>query len=47
MSSLRLGDEAPDFTASTTVGEIYFHEWIGDDWAILFSKIKRMVSNNI
>ncbi len=37
MSSLRLGDEAPDFTASTTVGEIYFHEWIGDDWAILFS----------
>ncbi len=37
MSSLRLGDEAPDFTASTTLGEIQFHKWIGDDWVILFS----------
>lgn len=35
--SLRLGDIAPDFTAQTTEGEISFHNWIGDKWAILFS----------
>jgi len=35
--ALRLGDEAPDFTAETTEGTIRFHEWIGDGWAILFS----------
>ena len=27
--SLRINDEAPDFTAQTTQGEIHFHEWIG------------------
>ena len=37
MANLRLGDTAPDFTAETTMGEIKFHEWIGDHWAILFS----------
>ena len=37
MSTIRLGDEAPNFTAATTEGEINFHEWIGDGWAILFS----------
>ena len=38
--SVRLGDTAPDFTAPSTEGEIRFHEWLGDDWAILFSHPK-------
>ncbi|MGY6650143.1 peroxiredoxin [Wenyingzhuangia sp. IMCC45574] len=37
MSTLRLGDTAPDFTAQTSQGEINFHEWLGDSWGILFS----------
>jgi len=35
--SLRINDIAPDFTAESTQGTIYFHEWIGDGWAVLFS----------
>ena len=38
--SLRINDTAPDFTANTTQGQIKFHDWIGDGWAILFSHPK-------
>ncbi len=38
--SLRINDEAPNFTAETTEGTIDFHQWIGDQWAILFSHPK-------
>lgn len=35
--SLRLGDEAPNFTADSSVGRINFHEYLGDSWGVLFS----------
>ena len=38
--AIRLGDDAPDFTAQSTEGEINFHDWIGDHWAVLFSHPK-------
>jgi len=38
--SLRINDEAPNFTAETTQGRINLHEWIGNGWAILFSHPK-------
>lgn len=38
--ALRLGDEAPNFRAQTTQGEIDFHQWLGSSWGILFSHPK-------
>lgn len=38
--AVRLGDIAPDFTARTSKGDISFHEWKGDSWAVLFSHPK-------
>jgi alkyl hydroperoxide reductase subunit AhpC len=35
--ALRLGDDAPNFTADTTQGTVNFHEWKGNSWAVLFS----------
>jgi alkyl hydroperoxide reductase subunit AhpC len=40
MSELRLGDLAPDFSQQSTVGEIHFHEWLGNSWGLLFSHPK-------
>ena len=34
---LKIGDEAPNFDANTTVGKINFHDWLGDDWGVLMS----------
>src|SRR5690606_32762977 len=38
--ALRLGDDAPNFTAETTEGTIDFYDWKGDSWAVLFSHPK-------
>ena len=35
--TLRLGDEAPDFTAETTDGELGLYDYLGDSWGVLFS----------
>lgn len=37
MTTLRLGDTAPDFTQDSTAGKISFHEWAGNSWVVLFS----------
>ena len=37
---LRIGDDVPDFTANSTQGTIRFHEWIGNNWVVLFSHPK-------
>ncbi|XP_071948480.1 peroxiredoxin-6-like [Antedon mediterranea] len=34
---VNLGDVFPNFEASTTDGDIKFHDWLGDSWGILFS----------
>lgn len=38
--AVRLGDIAPDFTQESSAGPIRFHEWIGDNWCVLFSHPK-------
>jgi alkyl hydroperoxide reductase subunit AhpC len=38
--AIRLGDDAPNFTAETTEGPVDFHAWKGDGWAVLFSHPK-------
>lgn len=38
--SLRINDIAPDFTTDSTAGELKFHDWVGDSYAILFSHPK-------
>ncbi|HEV8383369.1 MAG TPA: redoxin domain-containing protein, partial [Candidatus Acidoferrales bacterium] len=38
--SLRINDEAPNFTADTTEGQIDFHKWLGEGWGVLFSHPK-------
>ena len=38
--SLRINDQAPNFQVETTQGQIDFHEWIGNQWAVLFSHPK-------
>ena len=38
--ALRINDQAPNFTANTTEGEINFHKWLGNGWGILFSHPK-------
>ncbi|NBO49246.1 MAG: peroxiredoxin [Chitinophagia bacterium] len=35
--ALHLGDDVPNFTATTTIGEIDFYEFLGDSWGVLFS----------
>lgn len=35
--SIRLGDDAPNFKANTTIGEIDFYEYLGNSWGVLFS----------
>ena len=37
---MQIGDLAPDFDAETTQGDIRFHDWVGDNWAVLFSHPK-------
>src|SRR5438034_6633764 len=38
--ALRLGDDAPNFTAESTEGKINFYDYLGDSWGVLFSHPK-------
>ena len=40
IKALRIGDIAPDFQAGTTMGDISFHDWIGDSYCMIFSHPK-------
>ena len=35
--TLKINTVAPDFKANTQLGDISFHEWLGDSWGVLFS----------
>jgi len=35
--ALHLGDTAPDFSATTTEGDINFHQWMDGKWVVFFS----------
>src|SRR5262245_53315361 len=37
---LTIGDNAPDFAADTTQGAMRFHDWLGNDWGVLFAHPK-------
>ena len=37
MATLRLGDDAPNFTAETTEGKVDLYDYLGDSWGVLFS----------
>jgi alkyl hydroperoxide reductase subunit AhpC len=37
MTTLRLGDVAPDFEQASSIGPLSFHEYLGDHWGVLFS----------
>src|SRR6478752_6237155 len=38
--AIRLGDEAPNFTAETTEGTVTLYDYLGDGWGMLFSHPK-------
>lgn len=44
---MNLGDEFPNFKAKTTQGDIDFHEWIGETWAVFFSHPAGLLLNKI
>ncbi|MBV8959904.1 MAG: peroxiredoxin [Actinobacteria bacterium] len=38
--AVKIGDDAPNFTAETTEGKLDFYEFLGDNWGVLFSHPK-------